>query len=68
MVAEMSKWFGIVLSVIIAISVGIQGWQLYRFVSQGARFTAADGQALCERVARLENPPGACEYLSETKK
>lgn len=68
MVAKMSKWFNFVLSVIIAISVGIQGWQLYRFVNQGARFTAADGQALCERIARLENSPGTCRYLSETKK
>lgn len=67
MVAKMSKFFGIVLSVIVVISVGIQGWQLYRFVNQGARFTAADGQALCERLAKLENPPGKCTYLQEVK-
>lgn len=32
------------------------------FVAQGARFTAADGQALCERIRQLEQNPKPCEY------
>lgn len=63
----MNRWLGMVLSIIISISVGIQMWQFYKFVNAGARFTAADGQALCERVAKLENPPGKCNYLQEVK-
>ncbi len=33
-----------------------------RFVSKGARFTADDGQALCERVRALEQNPQPCGY------
>ena len=32
------------------------------FVAKGARFTAQDGQALCERVQKLEPHPQPCEY------
>ena len=32
------------------------------FRNQGARFTATDGQVLCERVQALEKVPMPCEY------
>ena len=32
------------------------------FRNQGARFTAVDGQVLCERVRALEKVPMPCEY------
>ena len=32
------------------------------FRNQGARFTATDGQVLCERVRALEKVPMPCEY------
>ena len=32
------------------------------FVAKGPRFTAADGQALCERVQKLEPQPQPCAY------
>ena len=47
--------------------------QANRFIQQGQRFTAADGQVLCERVKALEaasygyrgagKTPLACDYL-----
>lgn len=33
-----------------------------RFVSKGPRFTAMDGQALCERVRAMEKEPKPCTY------
>ena len=47
-------WFGIVIAIVVSLSLGFQIWQLYRFMNQGARFTAQDGQQLCERIATLE--------------
>lgn len=32
------------------------------FMHKGPRFTAADGQALCERVQKLEPQPQPCRY------
>ncbi len=37
--------------------------QANRFIQQGPRFTAADGQALCERIQKLEPQPQPCAYL-----
>lgn len=37
--------------------------QLERFTAHGPRFTAADGQALCERIQKLEPQPQPCAYL-----
>jgi len=45
---------GILLGILISASLGFQCWQLYQFVNIGSRFTAKDGQALCERVKALE--------------
>ena len=42
-----------------------QQTKLERFVAKGARFTAQDGQALCERVAKLEPNPQPCEYATK---
>jgi uncharacterized membrane protein len=36
--------------------------QISRFVSKGPRFTAQDGQALCERIRALEKNPQPCGY------
>ena len=49
-----TAWLGIALGALFAASLGVQAWQLSRFVGQGARFTARDGQELCERVRALE--------------
>ena len=54
---------GIVLGIIFSLSLMVQVWQLYRFVNAGPRFTAQDGQALCERVQKLEPQPQPCAYL-----
>lgn len=39
------------------------------FMAQGPRFTAVNGQELCERVAALERHvglvPGPCNYIEE---
>lgn len=63
---------GLSLGLLFAASLLFQAWQLYRFVHQGARFTAADGQALCQRVQALERhsygyrdagqAPLSCDY------
>jgi len=53
---------GIALGAMVAASLAFQLWQLHRFVTAGPRFTAADGQALCARVAALEPHPGPCNY------
>lgn len=57
----------VVFGILFVASLGFQGWQLYRFANAGARFTAKDGQELCERVATLERqtgrPPAACAYF-----
>ena len=65
-------WLGVLLGLFFSISLVIQAIQLYGFIHQGARFTAADGQALCERVRALERSsygyrdagkaPLACKY------
>jgi len=45
---------GIALGLIFSISLIFQIYQVYRFINQGSRFTAMDGQELCERVRALE--------------
>lgn len=47
-------WFGIVVAIAVSLSMGFQIYQVYGFMHQGKRFTAKDGQKLCERVAVLE--------------
>lgn len=48
-----------------AISTWHQLDQMERFAAQGPRFTAADGQALCERVQKLEPQPLPCAYAPQ---
>lgn len=36
--------------------------EVAKFVNKGPRFTALDGQALCERIAKLEPNPQPCRY------
>jgi len=36
--------------------------QMARFANKGPRFTAHDGQVLCERVKALEKEPQPCRY------
>lgn len=45
---------GLIVGILFSASIIFQAWQLYRFVHQGPRFTAIDGQELCERVRALE--------------
>lgn len=45
---------GIIVAIIVSLSIGFQIWQVYNFMHQGKRFTAKDGQELCERLAVLE--------------
>lgn len=59
---QMKHVMGILLGLLVAASLAFQLWQLHRFINAGPRFTAADGQALCERVAALEPHPGPCNY------
>ncbi|HOW75603.1 MAG TPA: hypothetical protein PK959_06685 [Candidatus Competibacteraceae bacterium] len=44
----------IAVLLIATLSLGFQLWQGWQFFKAGPRFTAQDGQALCERVAALE--------------
>lgn len=44
----------LILVVVIAFSITFQLVQLWQFVRVGPRFTAHDGQELCERVKALE--------------
>ena len=37
--------------------------EVKRFASKGPRFTAVDGQALCERIRAREKEPKPCEFL-----
>lgn len=47
-------WIGIIVAIVVSLSVGFQIFQVYSFMNQGKRFTAKDGQELCERLAVLE--------------
>lgn len=38
--------------------------QMERFAAHGPRFTAQDGQALCERVQALEKVPQPCTFVA----
>lgn len=68
-----NRWIGAALIVAFVISIILVMYrntlfdsQATAFMAQGARFTAADGQALCERVAALERHAGLnplpCHY------
>jgi len=46
---------GVALGLIFSVSLVFQLWQVYRFVNSGPRFTAFDGEKLCQRVRRLES-------------
>jgi len=48
------RTIGFIIGILFSVSLVFQAWQLYRFVHQGPRFTASDGQELCERVKVLE--------------
>lgn len=58
-----------VLIAFVLLSTIYQLFDLYRFVNSGARFTLADGQALCARVLRLEAiqgyADGGCAFGEE---
>lgn len=61
----MNRWLVVVIGVALAASLVFQAVGFYRFKSAGKRFTAEDGQALCERIAALENgmgQAGECRY------
>lgn len=56
------KWAVLILFLWSALSTWRQLEQAQQFMAQGPRFTAQDGQALCERVAKLEPQPQECRY------
>lgn len=62
----LSKWVGIFLGLLFSASLAFQAWQLYRFVNAGPRFTAVDGDELCQRVRTLEQV--SYGYLESGKK
>lgn len=57
----MKHYIGILIGVLAALSIAFQGYQLYKFVNAGKRFTADNGRLLCERVAVLERRTGSQE-------
>lgn len=71
------RWILLLIVIIALGSMAIQLWQLWTFIAAGPRFTAQNGQALCERVTALEqdsigfrqsgraSPP--CHYFSAPK-
>jgi hypothetical protein len=63
---SLKSWLTTVIGGVFLLSVLFQFWTFYRFVNQGPRFTAADGQALCQRVQALERQSSAqispCPY------
>jgi len=54
--------FSIFLFGLIIVVGGYLFLDYFLFRHQGARFTAQDGQALCERVQVIDGKP--CEYIS----
>lgn len=61
----MTRWWkGLVLLLLLAslVSTWIQVASIQRWISVGGRFTDQDGQALCERVQKLEPQPQPCRY------
>lgn len=72
----MNRWWKGLVIILLIVSLAhtwMQLAQVQRFVGKGPRFTAADGQQLCERVAQLERysygyrdagkAPLACDYV-----
>lgn len=55
-------WFSFFLFGLIVIMGGYLFLDYFLFRHQGARFTAADGQALCERVQKIDGLE--CRYDS----
>lgn len=49
-----SPWFSALLFILIIIIGGYLFLDYFLFRHQGARFTAQDGQALCQRVQRID--------------
>lgn len=72
----MNRWWKVLVIALLIVSLGstwLQVERIQRWANQGARFTAQDGQALCERVKALEaasygfrdagKAPLTCNYL-----
>jgi hypothetical protein len=47
----------VLLAIVVAAMVGFQVVDYLRFRTAGPRFTADDGQSLCERVQRMDGLP-----------
>ena len=52
--------YGMAILVILMAAYQVVDYTLFR--TKGPRFTAVDGQALCERVRALEKVPMPCDY------
>jgi len=57
-----SNWPTLVLGAVVTVMMIFMMLDYFLFRHQGARFTATDGQALCERVQALESSPAPCQY------
>lgn len=55
-----SNWFSALLFMLIVIMGGYLFLDYFLFRYQGARFTAYDGQRLCERVQQIDGL--ACDF------
>lgn len=55
------KWHDYLTLIIVCLIVAFLAMDYLFFRGRGARFTAADGQALCERVQAFDHQP--CRYL-----
>jgi len=61
-----------IITIVLLLSVSFQFYYYNKFMSKGPRFTAYDGQELCERVKRLEDRNSLsiqmpCDYTKEKK-
>lgn len=62
MMNKHSLWFALIGWVLVLTLTSYQVADYLQFRYRGKRFTADDGQTLCERVQRLEAFPKPCEY------
>lgn len=57
----MKNWFMWVMSAMVSLMFCYLLLDYFFFRNQGARFTARNGQELCERVQKMDGLP--CDYL-----
>lgn len=70
--SKVSSVITYVIAIVLLLSVSFQSYHYNQFVNKGPRFTAYDGQELCERVQKIEErvPLSVrlpCDYTKERK-